>query len=277
LLYHQSGFGLALGDVMRLIWGLLLSAAIAPMAMGEELEVAAGAEYFQWQEFSDGGSRLLEETGPRYFIEVAGANPLNPDWQVDFGGRFYSGTVYYDGRTQPPSSIPVTSDTDYNGFRAEFGFTRNIRAGIEAVDARWLIRFALGLDQWRRSLQDSALPDGRTVSGYMERYASTYAKLGASYLREGVWSIGLGAKAPFHTSEKIGNFPGVNETVTLNPEGQLSLFADLSYFLTAQWRVAIGYDSYRFARSDPVAVGGLAFTQPESTQDTLSLALHYRF
>jgi len=251
---------------MRFILGLLLSAAIAPLAVGAELEVAGGVEYFQWQEFRDSGSRLLEETGPRYFVEATGANPLNTDWQVDFGGRFYFGRVDYDGQTM--SGIPVTTDTDYNGARAELGFVRNISAG--PVDALWQIRFALGLEQWRRNLRDTTLPDATPVSGYVEHYSTSFARLGVSYRQQGAWSLGAGAKVPFNTREKVDIGTA---TVTLEPEGQLSLFAVAEVAIAPAMSVKIDYDSYRFAKSDPQA----GYYQPEIRQDTLGIALLYRF
>lgn len=251
---------------MRFILGLLLSATIATQAMGAVLEVAGGVEYFQWQEFRDSGSLLLEETGPRYFIEVAGTNDLDAAWQVDFGGRLYSGRVEYDGQTM--SGIPVTTDTDYNGARAELGFVRNIDAG--AVDALWQLRFALGLEQWRRNLRDTTLPDATPVSGYVERYYTSFARLGVSYHQRGAWSLGAGVKAPFNTREEVDVGTA---TVTLKPEGQLSLFAGAEVAIAPAMSVRVDYDSYRFARSDPQA----GYYQPESRQDTLGIALLYRF
>lgn len=250
---------------MRFLWTLMF-AAFVPAAQAGTFDVAAGIEYFQWEEFEDGGRKMLDETGPRYFIGVTGLDQMANDWVVDFGGRFYSGTVDYDGETQ--ESIPVTTSTDYNGFRIELGFAHALDAGYDAVSA-WFLRFALGMDQWRRSLQDTALPNGVPVSGYVERYASTYGKIGVTYLRKGDWSFGFGAKAPFYTREVVG----LNGGVTLNPEGQLSLLADAEIHLNAVTSVTIEYDSYRFAKSDPEA----GWEQPKSKQDTMGLALHYRF
>lgn len=253
---------------MRFVRGLLFSAVLTSTATATELDVAGGIEYFQWQEYSDSGSRLLKETGPRYFVALVGTNRLAPHWHVDFGGRLYSGTVNYDGQTM--NGIPVTTDTDYNGVRAELGFVRDLGAARTAANASWLLRFALGRDQWRRGLKDTALADGTPVSGYVERYASDYAKLGVTYLRQGAWSVGIGAKAPLHTREEVNI--GLS-TLTLNPEGQLSLYAKAVFPVSGTWAVAIDYDSYRYAKSDPV----FGYYQPESRQDTLGLALHGRF
>jgi hypothetical protein len=47
----------------------------------------------------------------------------------------------------------------------------------------------------------------------------------------------------------------------------------MEVYLARHWSLALDYDSYRFAKSD--TEGGLY--QPESRQDTLAIALHYRF
>jgi hypothetical protein len=252
---------------MRGVWGLLCFLAIAPTAMAEQLDVAAGIEYFQWQEFNDRGDKLLEEGGPRSFIQLAGRNALDADWQIDFGVRLFSGTVGYDGQTM--SGSPVGTDTDYNGLRTELGFTRDLGAGM-AADSLWQLRLALGLEQWRRSLHDTALADGTPVLGYVERYSSTYARLGLNYRRERVWAVGFGAKAPLSTNEKV-DLGAV--AITLEPEGQLSLFVQAELPLTPAMNMTMEYDSYRFAKSDPVS----GYYQPKSWQDSVGVALHYRF
>ncbi len=260
---------------MRFLLALCFSVMLVPAtAVASTIDMSAGIEYFQWEEFDDGGRKMLDETGPRYFVALTGVDRLENDWLIDFSGRLYTGTVDYDGETQ--NHIPLTTETDYNGFRAELGFTHEIGLGglgISEPDAKWLLRFAIGLDQWRRALQNTSLSDGTPVTGYVERYASTYAKMGAAYSREESWSLGIGAKAPFYTREEVG----INGGVTLKPKGKLSLFVDAEFSLTPLVSVALAYDSYRFAKSDRVLAGSYFYWQPESTQDTLSLALRYRF
>ena len=63
----------------------------------------------------------------------------------------------------------------------------------------------------------------------------------------------------------------------LKPEGRLSLYAQGAYAFSPAWQLGLSYDSYRFAKSDQVASGAYLYHQPESTQDTLGLAVHYRF
>jgi hypothetical protein len=241
---------------------------LAPPVQASGIDVGGGVEYFVWEEFDDSGRKFLDETGQRYFVDLVGTNPISRDWSIDFGGRVYSATVDYDGETM--SGIPVTTDTDYNGYRLELGFTHFTARRRKLESGEWLIRFAIGTDRWRRSLQDSRLSDGTPVSGYVERYTTHYATAGANYRREGAWEFGFGAKAPFYTSEEVDI--GGSE-VTLNPEGQLSLFAGMAFTLAPQWSIAFDYDSYRFAKSDPEE----GYYQPESNQDTLGASVHFRF
>lgn len=263
---------------MRAVMGVLLILAVAPAVSASDFAVSGGSEYFLWQEFSDGGSKLLDESGLRYFVSVVGTNRVNRSWDSDFGGKVYSGTVDYDGQTT--AGVPLKTDTDYGGSNFELGFTRYTSGRRDLAGGEWLIRFAIGTDRWRRSLQDSHDRDGNAVSGYVERYISNYARVGATYRREGKWEAGFGAKAPFFTSEEV-DMDGT--TVTLNPEGQLSLYAHLDVPLSKQWSVGVKYDSYRFARSDKELVylpSISSYTwvwQPESSQDTLGVAMHYRF
>ena len=70
---------------MRIACSLLLSVAVTSSAMATEIDIAAGVEYFQWEEFSDSGRKYLDETGPRYFVQVLGSNRMNRDWSIDFG------------------------------------------------------------------------------------------------------------------------------------------------------------------------------------------------
>lgn len=254
---------------MRLLLALLFFATLMQTAAADDFDGVAGIEYFRWEEFDDTGRKLLEEAGPRYFFGLSGSSHLDNDWLGDISGRFYSGMVDYDGETI--SGIPITTTTDYIGAKFELGFTRE---GMKTGGDAWRFRFALGHDLWRRSLQNTSLADGTPVYGYTEHYYSTYAKLGAAFNRDKTLSVGGGVKLPVYVQEEIDLGYG---TLILHPEGKLSLFADIVTLINAKWSVVLGYDSFRFAKSEPVDVGPLLFWQPESTQDTLSLAASYRF
>ncbi len=258
---------------MRSLWALFFSATFISVSWADEIDIVAGVESFKWEEFEESGRSLLDETGRRYFVGVKGVDKLDSDWLVDFGGRLYTGNVDYDGETQPVV-YPITTQTDYIGLRMELGFTHTIDTVEGAVDSAWLLRLALGLDQWRRSLQDTSIPTGEIVEGYDEYYFSNYARSGIQFRREDGFVIGAGAKIPFYTSEEIDLG---NVSITLHPKGQWSLFAHMDVPINPRWGIEVIYDTYRFARSDSVRVGSYIVWQPESHQDTLSAAVHYRF
>ncbi len=252
----------------KVCWLLLV---LPQWVVAEEFALSAGLEAFRWAEFSTSGRQLLEESGRRYFVEMTGSEYLDRQQPIDFRARLYSGTVEYDGETM--TGIPFQTNTDYNGYQAELGLSLVMAEAAERFNARWLLRLALGVDSWRRAIQDGMLADGVTpVSGYVERYTCQYLTLGASYEAEGGWGIGAGIRAPLQTTERIELW---GREYVLHPEGQLSLYAGVDVAITRRWSVAVAYDSYRFAKSDPDSTG--SYYQPKSEQDTLAAMLQFHF
>jgi len=253
---------------MRLHCLLLLLAAGSVQA--DDLQVTFGSEYFSWREY-DGSSKLLEETGPRYFIGLEAENTQGNDWVYGLRGRLYTGRVDYDGQTM--SGTPVTTDTDYSGWSAEFDFTRHF-VGTQpstAVDY-WGLKLALGYDMWLRNIRDRG-----SVYGYEERYDVGYGRLGAVYTTGSGWSMQGGLKLPLFTAEEVGlsRFAGL-EDITLKPKPDYSLYASVNYRLDGRWSVGGYFDSYRFKSSDTDSLYGV-FYQPKSQQDTIGFYLNYRF
>ena len=256
--------------------GMMLLLAMVSGLSATEVEISAGSEQFLWEEFADNGEKLLDETGLRHFVAIRGSNHFDPLWSTSFSGRFYSGVVDYDGQTQ--LGDPVQTKVDYLGMRFEIGLSRRVgpiarQPGV----SQWWLDFVLGNDFWRRHLRDTSFINGgniEPISGYSEYYSSLYGRLGSRYQSGAGLSAGFGAKLPFHTDEQI-TYAG--ETITLNPQGRLSLYAHLAYDFNPAWGIALAYDSYRFAKSDTVTVGSRIIWQPESSQDTLALSMHYRF
>lgn len=257
--------------MMRRTRHLLLMLFFSPMAMATQVELGGGVEYYQWEEFADNGDSLLTETGPRYFIEVKGTNRVENRWWQDFSCRLYSGTVNYDGQTM--GGTPITSDTDYSGVRAEVGFNYLTRNRSEQHSGDWLVRFGLGIDSWRRGIQSTTTSGGIPVSGYSERYLVSYATVAGQYLGSG-WRGGVGVVAPYYTTEEVSILPGS----TLHPAGQLSLQANVEFYLAAQWSLVLEYESYRFAKSDEVRVDPVTVAyQPKSNRDSYSAFVRYHF
>lgn len=251
---------------MRSVVMLLAALALSPVAPATEIDVYAGAEHLLWEEFADSGDRLREESGTRLFVGVLGTNHINPEWSSDFGGRFYSATVDYEGDNGQGESL--VSDTDYNGYQLELGFQRYLGPRQQQREGVWLVRFALGTERWRRSVQDVRLASGTTVEGFVQRFATNYVRLGAAYRRGTLWAFDIGARAPFNARAEMDG-----GELTLKPEGQLSLYAGVEVGLAANWSLALDYDSYRFSKSDPEE----GLHQPKSEQETFGAALHYRF
>jgi len=252
---------------MRRIWHLILMLVFSPTALATQVELGGGIESYRWEEFADDGSKLLSETGQRFFIELKGTNHVEQRWWQDFSCRLYSGTVDYDGQTM--SAIPITTNVDYNGVRAEIGFNYlTERSKSRLTDGDWLLRFGVGVDSWRRGLQDTTISGGIPVSGYSERYLVSYATVAGQYLGSG-WRAGLGVMAPYYISEEVSIISGT----TLHPVGQLSPFANVELFVKSRWSVILKYDSYRFAKSD--VSGG--YYQPKSSSDILSASVRYHF
>lgn len=253
---------------MRGLVGLLIGLVLSQVASATGVDISAGAEYFVWEEFADNGDKLRDETGTRQFIGLRATNHLNPFWSSDFGVRVLSGTVDYDDESFGGNNM--VSDTDYNGYKVELGFQRFLGRRRELVNGVWQIRFAFGTEYWRRSVQDGKLSDGTKVDGFVQRFYTNYATVAANYRHEGLWAFGLGAKAPFYSTLELDSG---SSNISVHPEGQLSLFAGMEVYLARYWSLALNYDSYRYAKSDTE----LGLYQPESRQDTLAMALHYRF
>ncbi len=253
--------------MMRRLWHLLPMMIVSSTALATQVELGAGIEQFQWEEFADGGGKLLRESGPRYFVEVKGTNRVDHRWWQDFTCRLYSGTVNYDGQTM--AAVPLKIDTDYSGIRAEVGFnylTRQARDDLTQGD--WFVRFGVGIDSWRRVLNDGVAADDTFVAGYSERYLVSYATVAGQYLGSG-WRGGIGVMAPYYVDEEVSLSSGTS----LHPSGQLSLFANTEFYLAAQWSLVLEYNSYRFAKSD----WNNGYQQPKSNLDSYSAFVRYHF
>jgi len=243
-----------------------------------DFRVSAGSESFVWQEYDTSGNTLLEESGLRHFISFDADSWVDSQWQSDFGGRVYSSTVDYDGQTQ--SGTPVSSNTDYDGLQLEAGFSyypgrRHASAGAQGRSG---IRMSVGADYWRRNIQDSQLPNGTPVNGYVERYTTTYGRIAIHYGGGGPWSFNVGVKYPFAVTETVGlKALGLPSDGTLHPQGRFSLYADLALQLSRAWGAQVYYDGYRFAKSDPETVGTTIIEQPEIHEEVFGAKLRFTF
>ncbi len=231
-----------------------------------------------WREY-DMGRQLLKETGPRAFLSLSGENRVSPHWVYGVQGRFYIGTLNYDGETLDTPPQPVRTDTDYDGWSAEVDFTHYFAPWAGKTTGRgWGANLGLGLDNWKRMIRNTG-----TVSGYEERYLIGYGRLGAVYAGNG-WSTRGGVKVPLATREEVGwSKFGFNNPV-LSPGPKISLYLSASWFFNGSWSLVGYYDGYRFAKSraENLVVNGTGTIaggvyQPKSEQDRFGVAVGYHF
>jgi hypothetical protein len=249
----------------RVAWCLLL---FSPWVAAEPMRLSYGLERFLWEEFDNGGQRLLDESGFRHVFALRGVNAHGLQLQSDFNASITFGTVAYDGQTQ--SGVPVSTDTDYRGYGLEAGIT--YFPGGEAAATGPGGRVALGLDTWERSLQGAG--------GYDEHYMVTYGRLAGVYAAPPVWWLEFGAKLPLAISERVDlSDYGYAGEVNLKPEGRPSLYLTWRYQLNARFDFSLSYDGYLFAKSDDEIVYNeidgnyYAIHQPRSEMQTLGLTL----
>jgi hypothetical protein len=275
----------------RCPWVILTLCSIAaPAVLAEEptskpsFAVNAGVESFRWEEFN-GNQRLLKETGPRLVIgftldNLTQGNQANP---YSAEARVYLGVVNYDGQTQ--SGVPLTTDVDY------FGVSAEVMGGLRlAGSLRMDLLGGLGVDTWKRDLQDGVTANGSVAQGYQEDYFILYGKLGPGFLFQSEARrayLQLGLKYPLYINERayLSNI-GFDSDVELVPGKQLSGYAKWTMTWGREtdkprFGVSIYYDSFRFSASDSktVSAGGALYSvhQPESRMDVLGARLDYYF
>jgi hypothetical protein len=257
---------------MRLLCSLVLLAFSAAAQAG--WWVSGDLESFKWQE---AGSPTVTEKGPRYGVGWGFAWERPAGWQWAYRGEFRRGTVDYTG-VFLFSGQPTTARVRYTGLVNEGqGIYRLAHPlGVEFVGG-------LGVDYWERNI----LPDQK------EDYSVVFLRLGVNLdPREAQgWFGGAGVKYPFHTREDAHLTDiGFNSNPSLQPKGDLSLYAQAGYRFSRSWSLTGYYDSYRFKESDPTPTvvnpfappsdkcrTGCNLFQPASTINTYGLKLQYNF
>lgn len=257
---------------------LIVLLMLPQLAGAMDFRISAGTESFNWKEYDSSGIRLLKEDGLRHFVAFDANNTIDSYWDSDFSGRLYSGTVDYDGQTQ--SGIKVATDTDYDGFQLEAGFRYYpvSQNRVSLNQGRGGIRMAVGVDVWRRKLNDARLSDGSVILGYTEEYTTTYGRLAAYYGGGGWYTLSAGVKYPFVTTEHVSlKDIGLPSDVTLRPQGRFSPYANIELQLSRHWGVQLYYDSYNFAESDSEMVGIYSVTQPKIKQQVIGGKVSFLF
>ncbi len=229
------------------------------------IELGPSVQYFNWEEFSDAGLKLVEENGLRYALCVdADSRKGHYGWRG--GLQVFAGEVNYKGYTW--SLVPVRTDVFYAGTRLY----------LDAVPAHrfdsglLLSAFAgLGGQGWLRDLDDTRTPAGEPVGGGEEWWGCLYGRLGmgAEYpvRPRTVLFAEAGVKLPIYARNEAEFFVTGSPSAGLEPEMTVSIFSAMG----VRWRqiaVKLTYDTLRFDRSNTVE----NLYQPRSESDTISLS-----
>jgi hypothetical protein len=244
-------------------WRVVVGAAMLAGTFGQacaDIGLQAGVEQFRWREYDDGGTRLLEESGPRYHFGAVWRKPLDAGRQLlQVRGSVYGGSVDYDGQACNSFNVctPFQSTTDYSGLEADATFAW--RFGGPEVFAGG------GFDTWRRRIKGHG-----NVRGVTEDWTVFNALAGVGAQWGSRFHVRGGVKYPFYTHEQPDTF-----NVTLRPKGRASLFANFSWDAMSggrpRWGIGAYYDAYRFAESDKERDGSFIVWQPKSSQDVFGV------
>ena len=248
---------------------LLLSLAAASGTARAEWSANFEYQQFKWTEPSVG----VTEKGPLFGIGLGWTQISASGWGLAYRGKYYFGTIDYDGGTLVGNQ-PVKASVDYDGLfnevQASYPLGSDIRAAV-----------GLGLDYWNRQL----------TRVQREEWYVYFLRAGGEWgnrLRPG-WFLGGGVKYPFYVlQDPHARSIGFDQDAKLRPDGRLSFYADLGYRLNQRLTVSAFYDSYRFDQSPSVNVSGqtclAAFgvpncrlLQPASNADMYGLRLHLHF
>lgn len=247
-------------------------------AWGKQTEIkhylTAGIDLFRWQEFDANQTRLLSEQGPRLSLQAGWDDVLSADrfGQINLRARLYSGDINYDGQTQSlldptKDGIFISSTSRYDGFGAELENLHPLNNHHNVA-----LFLGLGVDLWRRDIQDSIDAQGNPAGGFKEDYQVLYSRLGLQRQDHGIYGssqIRFGIKYPLRIDEQVIG-------ITLHPGQDWSLFASYRLNLAnhSSTIVEIYYDSLRLATS-PIITDqyGASWLQPQSHQDSIGIMI----
>lgn len=277
---------------------MICMSSVCGAAPGMSIGLSGGLEVFNLKEFDSSGSRLLSEAGDRYvttvLLDKSRAYNHEASLLYHLEAAAYWGQVSYDGQTQSldpaQSNLPVTSDTDYQGGRAEallgYRFQRSI------IPQTIEVAGGLGVDGWSRRIADGTASNGILVSGIHEVYRTYYGKvaLGLTHLYPSNWysHLRLGLKIPFNISEDVGlQNLGYDSDLTVSPGNAYSGFVTLLFEPQANpdkpgnLFFSVYYDGFRFdpSKAKTATHNGspIPVWQPKTQIDVYGLQIGYRF
>lgn len=227
---------------------VLMTITGAAAAHAGEADLYLVGEYVNWKEYdTDGVTRLLKEDGPLYGIGYAyhGRVPFGgDDYSYDEPGgaaltltpriELFGGKLDYDGQACDllGTCVAAVTETGIGGGKLEFDL------GISDGQAfRLEIFIGAGVRGWLRAIKDNPDNAGGPVTGYAERWISSYGRMGlrAEFLfhETSRFFFETTVKRPFTNEEKIflTDIDDNLDDVTVNPGEESSVFQEVGFKL----------------------------------------------
>jgi hypothetical protein len=227
---------------------------------------------YKWAEYSEDGSKLLEETGFLYTLAYD-FEGLDKYIGLRNGVNLFFGQVDYDGQTW--SGIPVKTDVLYIGTKMYLDAVPNYR-----LDSGLLLKAFIGIGGrwWFRDIDDTRTEAGEPVRGSEEWWWCVYGRLGAGteypVSRELDIFTEAGVKMPVYARNDANLYVIGAPSASLEPDQDISVFGNIG-IRWKQLAVKFAYDSLRFDRSDKVTSGTFELYQPKSKADIYSLEVYW--
>jgi hypothetical protein len=230
----------------------------------KDWKVSVVTEYFYWQE-NDSGSKLLDESGPRFGVEVSYKEHPTNGILTAVRFRLYYGAVDYNGATM--GGTPIKTTTDYLGGLGEFRL--GYRWGLGPRHYLDLMG-GVGFEDWDRYLTGSG--------GYHENWFPIYLKAGMDITPEtDGWIGALGLKLPVYTIQNVDLSQYGFGQFTLHPEPRPSGYGEIGYQFNKNLSASAYFDSYWFGKSSTVVSGSIAAFQPESFTYQIGIKVSWTF
>lgn len=255
----------------RIFAATFFATILLSSAVHAEWSGGAGIEHYTWEESLQDTPLAPKEIGSRYALHLKWVEDGDSDLLYSYSGKLYSGRVPYDTYEQPPSNVPVSTQTDYSGMTHEGQLISRRHLGNYRLDYVG----GLGWDSWRRTINTNQIED----------YSVWFLRTGVSLdqpMQGAGFHGGGGLKLPIRTSEDAHlDSLGYSSNPQLSPGKSVSLYAELAYRTGKYWDIVGYYDSWRFQQSDPVYTTNGAtpysIVQPQSSMNTLGLKALYSF
>lgn len=264
-----------------MVFVMLMSAGISGAAPGQKseqkkkdrrVEWGISIQDYKWAEYSEDGSKLLEETGFLYTLAYD-FESLNKYIGWRNGADLFFGQVDYDGQTW--TEIPVKTDVLYIGTKMYLDAVPNYR-----LDSGLLLKAFIGIggEWWFRDIDDTRTEMGDPVKGSEEWWWCVYGRLGAGAKYPVSKELDIfteaGVKIPVYARNDANLFVIGAPSARLEPDQDISVFGNIG-IRWKQLAVKFAYDSLRFDRSDKVTSGTFELYQPKSEADIYSLEVNW--